>query len=151
MILINLFCAKLWRFFPNFDFLQHFNKTSYQEILNYKNIGVPFIFHMAPWWPMYLFWGLSNSSFRAGQFLRIFGGGWAETKTGFCSSWIWLEKLSWGVRFSIGRCGCWIERCSQGQKKAKIHNFFWRIPTLDKLKNKQPIENRTPLYFCQTL
>ena len=128
MILINLFCAKLWRFFLNFDFLQHFNKTLYQEIWNYKQIGVPFIFHMAHWWPMYLFWGLSNSSFHAGWFLRIFGGAWAETKTGFCSSckpWILLEKMSWGVWESGSGFGCWIERCYQGQKEDKMHIFFW--------------------------
>ena len=42
---------------------------------------------MPPWWPMYLFWGPSNSNFCAGFFLRIFGGGW---KTG--SNWFLLSQ-----------------------------------------------------------
>ena len=32
------------------------------------NIWIHFIFHMPPWWPLYLLWGLSNSSFCAGWF-----------------------------------------------------------------------------------
>ena len=44
---------------------------------------MPFIFHMPPWWPMYIFWGLNNSSFRAGYFLLI---PIKLVLTGFCSS-----------------------------------------------------------------
>ena len=36
-----------------------------------KKIALPIIFHMPHWWPMYLFWGLSNSIFRAGLFSTV--------------------------------------------------------------------------------
>ena len=36
-----------------------------------KNIALPIIFHMPPWLPVNLLWGLSISSFRAGFFFTV--------------------------------------------------------------------------------
>ena len=74
---------KKQRFHLNFDLFQRLKKNLHQEIPNYKKICVPFIFHMPPWWPMFLFWGWVIPCWVI--FLWIFGGGWIETKTGFQS------------------------------------------------------------------
>ena len=50
-----------------------------------KKMHMVNIFHKPPWEAISHVWGLRYSSFREANFRRIFGEGWAETKTGFCS------------------------------------------------------------------
>ena len=75
----NMFCHKEnnWqvfekqRFPPNFNGPSCFNKNFNHKDHFPKKIALPIIFHMPPWWPMYLDLGLSNSSFCAGLFSTV--------------------------------------------------------------------------------
>ena len=60
-------------------------KDNYQYLKNrdFHCPAYPIIFYMPHWWPMYLFWKLSNSCFCAGQLLAVSA---QLFYTGFCSA-----------------------------------------------------------------
>ena len=77
---------------------------------------MPFICHITPWWRMYLFWGMSNSSFREGYFSAI------SAQTG--SNWFLLILQT--AKLSTKKDSCCYGKNLVFAMTIKLIPEFWR-------------------------